>query len=65
MVAALRKALVSLQSRKERALLAKLNHNVVIEGFESVKDRDFDDIRSAMTHEVAEFESGAAPKTPK
>ena len=62
MVAALRKALVSLQSRREKTLLAKLNQNVVIEGFEPVQDGDFDDIRSAMTHELAEFENGAAPK---
>jgi len=63
--AALRKVLVPLQSRKEKALLAKLNHNVVIEGFESVEDNDFDDIRSALSHEVAEFERGARSKAPE
>ena len=62
LVIALRKALVSLQSRKEKALLTKLNHNVVIEGFDSVADHDFDDIRAALNREVAEFEQGAVPE---
>jgi ABC-type phosphate/phosphonate transport system substrate-binding protein len=64
-VRALRESLVSFQGREEKELLAKFSHNVVVDGFEAAADDDFKDIRSAMSNEVAAFESSPSSETPK
>ncbi len=58
-VRALRESLVSFQNEEEAKLLLQLNDNVVIKGFEPVTDDSFNDLRSAMANEVAEFARGA------
>jgi tRNA A-37 threonylcarbamoyl transferase component Bud32 len=62
---ALQESLGSIQGQEAKTLLAKLTHSVVIEGFDTIGDQDFDDIRSAQRREVAEFERGTQNETPK
>jgi len=63
-IRALRDALSSFQSGTDKILLGRLTGNVKIEGFDAVEDHNFDDIRSALTNEVAEFERGAPGNKP-
>ena len=58
-VRALRESLASIQGQEAKKLLGKLSHNIVMEGFDAVGDPDFNDLRSAQRHEVADFERGA------
>jgi hypothetical protein len=53
---ALQESLLSFQSAKDKELLARLSESIVIEGFEPVSERDFDDIRAAAKKEIAEFD---------
>ena len=62
LVRALRESLASFQTPPDKKLLAQLNNNVVIGGFDPVGDDDFQDIRSGLSNEVAEFERGAGPR---
>jgi len=55
-VEALREALVSFSTPGEKGLLRKL-HESMIDGFEPASDADFDEIRTALTTEVARFEA--------
>ncbi len=61
-VDALRKSLVALQSQEEKKVLEQLGHNIVIQGFDPARDDDFNDIRAALSQEVAAFERGAKPR---
>ena len=63
-VRAFRESLATFQSQEDQKLLAQLNNNVVISGFDPVGEGDFQEIRSAMSHEIAEFERGARPAAP-
>ena len=62
---ALRQGLLSFQSKEDKKLLAQLTQYVPIEGFDSITDDDFNDIRSAMHKEIAEFERGAPSQDPE
>ncbi len=62
-LAALRESLSSFQPPADSTVLSQLSHNVTIDGFDAVADRDFDDIRAAMRNEVAEFDRGLPSKT--
>lgn len=59
---ALQEALISFQSDEDKELLARLSENVVIEGFEPVSERDFDEIRAALKTEIPEFDADLAPE---
>ena len=60
-VRAVQESLVAMQSQWEKDLIAQLAHNIPIQGFETARDDDFNDIRSAMRREIEAFERGARP----
>ena len=61
---ALRQSLASFRSQQDKKILSKLTQYVPIEGFNPITDDDFNDIRSAMRKEIAEFERGAPNQDP-
>jgi tRNA A-37 threonylcarbamoyl transferase component Bud32/ABC-type phosphate/phosphonate transport system substrate-binding protein len=61
LIDAFRQSLLSLRSKHEHELLSRLKHD--LKGYAQVNDRDYDDLRSMLTNEVARFESSAPPQS--
>ena len=55
----LRENLVAIQSENDKELLGQLSHNTAIQGFDAVRDEDFNDTRAAMNQEITLFENAA------
>ena len=61
---AARQSLASFQTPEDKRLLAQLTEYVVIEGFDPITDDDFEEIRSALSKELVEFERATPSSKP-
>ena len=52
----MQEALLSFHTPEEKAILARLSENVLIEAFEPVQESDLDQLKAVMNSEAASFD---------